>query len=144
PVGELLRTDQLVHALKEDFTLLRPTARLLLDCDPAVESRLLKVDNTLRQALLNLLNNAADVSPGQVSLHAGWQDDCVVLDILDRGPGLQRGPGVAGSTGMGIGLLLANASIERASGSVYATHRDGGGTLVRVTLPVASPVGIPV
>ena len=111
-----------------------------VDCDPAAESRLLNVDNTLSQALLNLLNNAADVSPEQVALHADWQDERVVFDIFDRGPGLERRPG---SEGMGIGLLLANASIERAGGSVYASHRDGGGTRVRVTLPAAEPVEVP-
>jgi two-component system sensor histidine kinase RegB len=36
---------------------------------------------------------------------------------------------------MGMGLLLANASIERAGGTVHAASRQGGGTRIRVTLP---------
>ncbi len=37
--------------------------------------------------------------------------------------------------GMGIGLFLANATIERFGGSVRLFNRSGGGACTRITLP---------
>jgi two-component system sensor histidine kinase RegB len=39
--------------------------------------------------------------------------------------------------GLGLGLFLANATIERFGGKVSMFNRDGGGACVRVTLPLA-------
>ena len=105
----------------------------------------LVADQTLEQALLNLLNNAADASPSgfEVKGHAGEAE--VVIDILDRGPGLtgevsSRAGELFFSTkgsegGLGIGLFLANATIERFGGSVSLFNRADGGCCTRVVLP---------
>ena len=45
------------------------------------------------------------------------------------------------SGGLGIGLFLANATIERAGGSVQLKARAGGGTLSAVRLPLAGEGG---
>ena len=107
---------------------------------------MISADCTLEQALLNLLNNAADVSPEGVELECNWSDKQLNLEIRDRGPGLSgevarragqaffttKGPG----RGLGIGLFLANASIERLGGEVNMFNREGGGACVRVILPL--------
>lgn len=49
---------------------------------------MISADCTLEQALLNLLNNAADVSPEGVELECNWSDKQLNLEIRDRGPGL--------------------------------------------------------
>jgi two-component system, sensor histidine kinase RegB len=43
---------------------------------------------TLKQALINLLNNAADASPEDVMLEAAWDERFLTVSIFDRGPGL--------------------------------------------------------
>jgi two-component system sensor histidine kinase RegB len=109
----------------------------------------LVADQTLEQAFQSLLNNAADASPSgfEVKGHAG--DGEVVIDILDRGPGLtgearERAGELYFSTkapegGRGIGLFLANATIERFGGSVSLFNRAEGGCCTRVVLrPVSS------
>jgi two-component system sensor histidine kinase RegB len=103
------------------------------------------VEPTLSQALLNLLNNAADASPGSVEIEADWDESQIRLDIRDRGPGLspeaaQRAGQPFFTTkghGIGIGLFLANATIERLGGKVVLLNRDGGGAVTEVRLPLS-------
>ena len=79
-----------------------------------------------------------------------WTLRGVVLDIRDRGNGFTNGtgdpvapldPAFSATDGMGMGLMLANATIERLGGSVHITDRDGGGAWVRVTLPFVTQTG---
>ncbi len=149
------RIDEFIDDVRERFQLLRPTVKIefRLDGDPPIPS--ISADPTLDQAILNLLNNAADASPHAVECAARWTAQQMVLDIHDRGPGfdtasraLDRYAAPAdGSTetaeGMGMGLLLANATVERLGGSVHIADRDGGGTWVQVVLPLAEAAAAP-
>ncbi len=128
PTPEALRADVLLAQLRERFELLSPTTHLVWEIGPADAAPTLNVETALRQALLNLLDNAAAVSE-TVELVGRWDGASVRIDILDRGPGLI---GAEAGDGMGTGLLLANSSIERAGGSVRAMARSGGGTCIRV------------
>jgi len=92
-----------------------------------------------------LLNNAADASPRSVDVAAKWTTDRLVIDILDRGAGFAPLHGIeepfSDSTndspeGMGMGLILANATIERLGGAVHIADRSGGGAWIQVTLPL--------
>jgi two-component system sensor histidine kinase RegB len=107
----------------------------------------INADSTLKQALLNLINNAADASPEAVEAQANWDDTALVIDILDRGPGITRevreklgrsffttkAPGER----LGMGFLMANKAIELCGGSVVLFNREGGGACARVSLPLA-------
>ena len=128
------------------WQLLRPQVQLTTDFVGEQPAPLIAVERTLDQALMNLINNAADVSPDQVELSAHWDAAQLQIEIRDRGPGISaevaarageaffttKGP----AHGLGIGLFLANASIERAGGTVSLFNRDGGGACVRVSLPL--------
>jgi two-component system sensor histidine kinase RegB len=126
------------------WQLLRPTVHADVRWTGAPAPPLL-ADETLEQAFINLLNNAADASPGGFEVMASASDGDVVIDILDRGPGVTEEVGKrAGELyfstkgpdgGMGIGLFLANATIERFGGSVSLFNRAGGGCCTRVMLP---------
>jgi two-component system sensor histidine kinase RegB len=101
-------------------------------------------ERTLIQALTNILNNAADASPGQVRLHADWTTTELKIEIADRGPGLAsnlhqrlgKHPVTTKENGLGVGLYLAHATVERLGGHIETHDRDGGGTLTRITLPL--------
>ena len=43
---------------------------------------------SLRAALMNLLNNAADSSPQGIDIHTHWDQARFTLEIRDHGPGL--------------------------------------------------------
>jgi len=139
----------------ERFQLLRPAVRLQCELS-AADDALIDMEPTLNQAILNLLDNAANVSPAGIEMHAHCQNGILHVDILDQGPGLAfdpgsrpaqdpaatpQGIGIGTGKGMGMGLLLANATIERRGGTVSATPRAGGGSRVRVSLPLEAVQG---
>lgn len=103
----------------------------------------LAVDATLDQALMNLLNNAADANPENIVINLDWDADQVIIDIRDHGPGVamsiadQLGDTFVStkSKGMGIGLFLTHATINRFGGGVSLYNHEEGGTLTEVKLP---------
>jgi two-component system sensor histidine kinase RegB len=130
-----------IDEVAERFQLLRPAAPLRQSLPATDRNRSLDVDPVLHQALLNLLDNAANVSPEGVELAGRVAEDTLTLEILDRGPGFDGTRG--SSAGLGMGLVLANTTIERRGGSVVALPRPGGGSCLRVTLPLVEPDGAP-
>jgi len=101
---------------------------------------------TLHQSLINLLNNAADASAEPLLFKASWNEKHLDIDILDRGPGLH--PNVTSAIGrhkpstkeygMGLGLFLTHATIQRLGGDIALFDRDNGGTCTRIRLPLAN------
>lgn len=101
---------------------------------------------SLNQAMLNLFNNAADAGNNQVEIEAESDGEFAQITVLDRGSGFDN-PAQASKIffttkqaqgGFGVGLYLANATIERHRGSVALLAREGGGARVVVRLPVIS------
>jgi two-component system sensor histidine kinase RegB len=140
PVAQPL--DAWLAALVERWQVLRPDAHLAFT--PLHDHRDFTPPEGLEQALLNVLNNAADVSPGAVEFEATASREALAIDIADRGPGFspeqkaQAGRVLFSSTsgrGWGMGLALTHATLERAGGSLTLAERDGGGTCVHITLP---------
>jgi two-component system, sensor histidine kinase RegB len=140
PVREYL------EALAERWRVIRPQARLQLRLDPDSPALAARFHPTLEPAVQNLLDNAADAS-AEVEMTARWDRSRLVLDIRDAGPGFRHPPGDApvrpGASskpgGLGLGLFLSHATIERHGGSVELTPAAGGGTLTRVLLPLPDP-----
>jgi two-component system sensor histidine kinase RegB len=105
-------------------------------------------EQTLSQAIVNVLNNAADSSPDNVEISARWDDRELVLEISDRGGGMT--PDVACAAGqpffttkapgqgLGLGLFLAHATLRRFGGTVQMYNREGGGVCTQLALPLSS------
>ncbi|NBA97082.1 ATP-binding protein [Pseudomonas sp. R5(2019)] len=97
----------------------------------------------LTQALLNLLNNAADACPEGLEVHLDWSAEDIVISIRDHGPGVplaiaeQIGKPffTTKGKGFGLGLFLSKASVTRAGGSVKLYSHEEGGTLTELRLP---------
>jgi two-component system sensor histidine kinase RegB len=141
--------NDLLEDLADQWRLLRPQTVLrstLLTEGPAPR---IPADPSLQRAILNLLDNAADASPDEILMTARWDKRGEALrctiEILDRGPGLNAAgaqrigqPFVTTKSeqgGLGIGLFLSHATLERFGGSLELLERPGGGTCSRITLP---------
>lgn len=106
---------------------------------------LLEVDTTLDQAIMNLLNNAADADPNNIQLSLEWEQEFTLFAIRDHGKGVpldiadQLGETFVSdrSKGMGIGLFLTHSTLDRFGGSVRLYNHQDGGTLTEVRLPNA-------
>ena len=136
--------EQFMRDTLDEWQLLRPAVQHRYHTSGTQPAPQLRIDPSLRAALLNLLNNAADASPEQIDIHARWDDDYFTLEIRDHGQGLTPEAATnAGSAffttkeeGRGLGLFLANATIEQMGGKVRLFNREGGGATTEVRLPL--------
>lgn len=133
--------------LLERWQLMRPEVKAEIHFAAQPMSLRGQFHPTIEQAILNLLNNAADASPQQVIINIHWDKHNLYWTIMDEGPGLQDAINpLLGKTfvstknnGMGIGLLLTQATINRYGGEVRLYNRDSKGTITKLTLPIKSP-----
>lgn len=136
--------DKFMAGVLDEWQLLRPTAQYHYHNSGVQPVPCINVDVTLRAALMNLLNNAADASPQAIEIRADWDTANFTLEIRDQGAGLSEEAALkAGSAffttkaeGRGLGLLLANATIERMGGTVRLFNREEGGATTVLTLPI--------
>ncbi|MDD5033909.1 MAG: ATP-binding protein [Methylococcaceae bacterium] len=107
-------------------------------------------ERTLSHALVNILNNAADVSPQRIVLKVRWTPEYALLEIYDEGPGISpsifaqlgKDPISSKEHGLGVGLFLAFSAIERLGGKIEMHARTGTcGTVTRITLPLSGQSG---
>lgn len=154
-----LPLDAYLERLLEEWQLIRPRVTIQAVLDGTRPAPSVATDRTLEQALLNLLDNAADASPEGLEFLAQWDQSRLTINILDRGPGIDRDVaarigeaffstkqssaesprGTNGTSGgLGIGFFLSNATLERFGGRVELTPREAGGTCTRVTLPLSA------
>jgi two-component system sensor histidine kinase KdpD len=110
---------------------------------------LLFVDPVLfEQIFVNLLENAEKYTPtgSPLDIRARRQEDDVVVEVLDRGPGLPAGTHEkvfekfyrgtdTRASGAGLGLAICRGIAEAHGGSILAEDRQGGGAVFRVTVP---------
>lgn len=120
----------------EHWRLMRPGAVAALRLGQGQAAPVVREEPVLVSVLSTLLNNAADVSPNDLSMEADWDAGSLQVRVYDRGPGL----GAAGdkADGWGVGLLLARAALERLNGEIELTPRPGGGLVAGVVIPLTA------
>lgn len=97
----------------------------------------------LSQAVLNLLNNAADACAHNLAIGLHWDERQIRISIRDHGPGvppqvveqLGRPFITTKGKGLGLGMFLSQASVNRAGGTVKLYNLVEGGTLAELCLP---------
>lgn len=138
-----------VAALVEEAARLVPEAELELDVKPEA-LRAFGPRRAILHVVRGLLENAHRAAPDDVILvRARADDDRTCLEVIDRGPGLddatrQRvglAPMAAGdSEGLGLGIFLSRALVERVGGHLALIDAPSG-TTARLVLPTGRVLG---
>jgi two-component system sensor histidine kinase KdpD len=123
--------------------------------DMAPELPFVAVDfGLIVQALVNILDNALKYSPPDSPIdisarQAAWQVEVTVADhgagippedllrVFDKFYRVHRPDNV---TGTGLGLSISKGIVEAHGGRIAAENRPEGGTIIRLTLPVAEAI----
>ncbi|MBL8955367.1 MAG: response regulator [Myxococcaceae bacterium] len=134
---------------------LRPTARDAGVAVSVVSAEPLHAEldrKLLLRALENLLANAVRHTRQSIDVSLSRAGDLAIIAIADRGGGIpdplkeglfEKFGGVelkrAGAVrGFGLGLYMVRLVVQAHGGHVEVDDREGGGTVFRLTLPVAS------
>ena len=134
--------DVWLQGVRQRWHALRPQAESRVEVTGSLPAPRVANDPRLEQALLNLLNNAANVSAAAIDIRLGWTGERILIDIHDLGPGfppdvLQQG-GQASfpphENGSGIGLMLTRSAIEQLGGRLSLLNPPEGGALARLEL----------
>ncbi len=144
---------QLIKELGEQFaSRAEQTDRTFTLHVPDVSVSILGNEMQLKQALINLLENAFKFTPanGTISLNLEHAVNEVTLTISDSGIGIppedlsqlferfHRGRNVADYAGNGLGLAIVKAIVNLHDGNVVIQSKAQHGTVVSVTFPVVT------
>ncbi len=146
--GRRLPLPGYLHEVLGEWQRLRPEVRLLADLHGTDPAPAVLADRTVTQALLNVLNNAADASDRPIEISARWDREALRIAVRDHGPGLpaeirahvgeafvtSKAPG----QGMGLGLYLARTTLARLGGSIELRDAPGSGLLADIRLPLGA------
>jgi len=142
---EDVRLDVLVSESIEWARLHSPQARFDVTLEETVVSA---VPSRLGRAVNNLLDNAVKFAGTDAPIEVRLSDG--ELAIRDHGPGIDpaelphifdrffRGARSRSLPGSGLGLAIVRQVVERHAGSVTAAAAPGGGTIVRLRMPVVT------
>lgn len=143
-----LPLESYLNDMIEQWRLMRPQVPVASQWTGPRPAPEIYPEQTLGQTLLNLLNNAADASPKGIEVDGRWDEQELTIEIRDFGPGITaevanratepffttKAPG----QGFGLGLFLANATVERLGGKIRLFNTTGGGACTRLTLPLSA------
>lgn len=144
---------QLAAALSEHYAIVQPERPPQIKCMASCTRRTVPHSLLLRHALINLIDNAVEAARNLVKVEFQHRGSALLITITDDGPGMPqrvlerwgKPQHSSKETGLGIGVFLANSTIERLGGTVAIGTIDGdtaaaaeiGQTRIIVTLPLA-------
>ncbi|MHC8384537.1 CHASE2 domain-containing protein [Pseudomonas sp. LB3P14] len=126
--------------------------QLLHDLDEDAEVLILADQSLLTRALFNLLENAIKYSPAgsRISVRVSCAEGWLMCEIADQGRGIaveelpelfsqyRRFTSAHGSDGLGLGLSMVKAVVDRHGGRIFCHSVVGQGTTFSVQLPLLS------
>ena len=151
---EWIGVDELIGSAVGRLHRYRPESNFVVSVEPGLGEVWVQ-PALVDQALVNVMENAVAFSPrGEpVGVDARQVDGQLQIDVSDHGPGIPEdererifdmfysvGRGDRSHHGTGLGLAICRGMIDAHGGTVEAhAGRDGTGTVIRLTLPLAVP-----
>ncbi len=145
--GRPMPLDAYLSEVIKEFRSLRPQAEFSSAIEGLSPAPRIVADRTLTQALINVLNNAADAANHKVTLSANWDSQELHIAVEDDGDGLPiklkqhiGQPFVTtkpSGHGMGLGLYLARTTLEHLGGSLRLADAPQRGVRANIFLPLA-------
>jgi heavy metal sensor kinase len=144
---------ELAHEVTDQLDVLAEEKQQTLTVEATGPSQCLGDPMVLRQALLNLVDNAIKYSPvgGRIVVRVSTLPNGVaVLDVSDTGPGIpeelrprvfdrfyraDRSRSRENGGGTGLGLSIARWAVEVNGGRLTLENVEGPGATFRITLP---------
>ncbi|BBB28506.1 ATP-binding protein [Neptunomonas japonica] len=132
---------ELLDEIIEQWNITRPDVTYSVSIQEDLPPDL-RNTTALRQAILNLLNNAADACPKNIEISLRWEPTAIWLTIRDYGAGLSvEQTNTLGQPfistkgkGLGIGLFLTSTTLAHYDGDVKLYAAQGKGTITEVRL----------
>ncbi|MGF6314706.1 CHASE2 domain-containing protein [Pseudomonas frederiksbergensis] len=126
--------------------------QLLHDLDEDAEALVLADQSLLTRALFNLLENAIKYSPAgsRISVRVSCAEGWLLCEIADQGRGIavdelpelfsqyRRFTSAHGSDGLGLGLSMVKAVVDRHGGRISCRSVVGQGSTFSIQLPLLS------
>lgn len=146
--GRCMPIDQYLQDLISEWCTTHPGRFIPVNYDGKMPAPLIVADRTLTQAIVNILDNAAEVSNEVVEMNARWNSEEIYISVRDHGPGLN--PEIAHKigqpfittkypeNGMGLGLFLAHTTLDRLGGRIQFANKTDGGSLIEIILPLTA------
>lgn len=145
PERETAETFDLRELIDQVITREAPECEIQLKVE---DLKLHTLRSALDRALGNVLRNAVRYAK-DIEIHASSQNDRVIIQVLDQGPGVPADsltrlfdpfyrPEVArgrNTGGSGLGLAITKRCIEACGGTVTARLREPAGLIVEMVIP---------
>lgn len=155
--GESLLPTTAEDLVKEALDGLPDRGRVQVEITPAVKAQVVTApQRAVAQAVRGLLKNALEASPAgaSVALTVRGEGPAWILEVKDQGPGMlpevlsrvgepfftTKAPGA----GMGLGLFLGRAVLERLGGRIELRSTPGHGSVATLVLPGARATNRPI
>lgn len=142
-----MRMSSLHDAVRDYIVNIHPRARIDFSIDENCRETWIPADITIRHALINIIENAIRAANSLVTVHYGIDDKkagTALIKVQDDGSGIPAEvmesmgePFISSREGsMGLGIFLANSTLQRHGGSIEMFNMAGAGALTRIHLPL--------
>ena len=149
---ETVGLNELAESVASDLAVLAEEKSQPVVVEPQGSAHTLGDRVMVRQALINLVDNAIKFSPpgSRIVIRVFESAGKAVVDVVDNGPGIPtsvrdrifdrffRAPSASGDAGgSGLGLSIARSAVEANGGTVTLEHSSEEGSTFRITVPRA-------
>lgn len=144
--GKAIPVIEYLDSILNQWRSQNPTTKLNLEINPNIQiNAKIIAEQTLTHAIINILNNAAEVTSHDkgIDFAASWDEHTLYLAISDYGPGMpaeilaaigNQPVSSKKQRGLGVGLFLTCTTIRRLKGSIEFVALVPSGTRVSIQL----------